>query len=176
LKERYKAKALELNGPYFNWLNSPVDIRALYECSCGCRHGKWSIFNGIIDDIEALAEVKNKHASSATAKCRRQEEAEHIRKEAHESRLAKEYAHNMAEWGKMAQIYNENMQKFMEVRSDMHIYLLFLLVLSVYYLIMCIVCDLIIEYNYTHWNACQCGTSSSFGSSDASEMCYNVSK
>jgi hypothetical protein len=77
LKERYKAKALELNGPDFNWLNSSVDVRALYECSCGHRHGKWSIFNGIIDDIEALAEVKNKHASSATAKRRRQE-AEHI--------------------------------------------------------------------------------------------------
>jgi hypothetical protein len=99
LKERYKAKALELNGPDFNWLNSLVDVRALYECSCGRRHGKWPIFNGIIDDIEALAEVKNKHASSAAAKRQRQEEAERIRKEAHESRSSKEYAHNMAEWG-----------------------------------------------------------------------------
>jgi hypothetical protein len=34
LKERCKAKALELNGPDFNWVNSLVDVRALYECSC----------------------------------------------------------------------------------------------------------------------------------------------
>jgi hypothetical protein len=52
--------------------------------------------------------------------------------------------------GKMAQIYNENMQKFMKVRSDMHIYLLFLLVPLVYYIIMCIVCYLIIECGHTH--------------------------
>jgi hypothetical protein len=32
-----------------------------------------------------------------------------IRKEAHESRSSKEYAHNMAEWGQMAQVYNKNM-------------------------------------------------------------------
>ena len=130
LKERYKAKALELNGPDFNWLTSLVDVRALYECSCGRRHGKWPIFNGVIDDSEALADVKNKHASSTAAKRRRQEEAERIRKEAHESRSAKEYAHNMAEWGRMVQICNENMQKFMQVRSDMHLRL-FVLVSAV---------------------------------------------
>jgi hypothetical protein len=81
----------------------------------------------------------------------------------------------MAEWGKMAQIYNENMQKFMEVRPDMHIYLLFWLVPLVYYLIMCIVCGLIIKCGCTHWNVCQCSTSSST-SPDASDMCFNVSK
>jgi hypothetical protein len=78
--------------------------------------------------------------------------------------------------GKMAQIYNENMQKFMKVRSDMHIYFLFLLVPLVYYIIMCIVCYLIIECGRTHWNACQCSTSSSSASPDASEMCFNASK
>jgi hypothetical protein len=154
-------------------LNSLVDVRALYECSCGCRHGKWSIFNGIIDDIEALSEVKNKHASSTATKRRCQEEAERIRKEAHGNHSTKEYAHNMAEWSKMAQIYNENMQKFMDMRSDMHIYLLFLLILLVYYLIMCIVCYLIIECGCTHWIDCQCSTSSSSASPDASDMCFN---
>jgi hypothetical protein len=97
----------------------------------------------------------------------------HIRKEAHENRSTKEYAHNMAEWSKMAQIYNENMQKFMDMRSDMHIYLLFLLILLVYYLIMCIVCYLIIECGCTHWIDCQCSTSSSSASPDASDMCFN---
>jgi hypothetical protein len=33
-QERYKSKALELSEPDFDWLNSPVDVRALYECSC----------------------------------------------------------------------------------------------------------------------------------------------
>jgi hypothetical protein len=41
------------------------------------RHEKWSIFNGIIDDIEALAETKNKHASSAAAKRQREEAGTH---------------------------------------------------------------------------------------------------
>jgi hypothetical protein len=134
------------------------------------------IFNGVLVDIETLAEVKNKHTSSAAAKHRCQEETERIRKEASESHLSNEYAHNMAEGGKMALIYNENMQKFMEVRSQLHIYLLFLLVPLVYYLSMCIVCDLIIECGCTYWNASQCSTSSSSASPDASDMCFNVSK
>ncbi|KAF2913806.1 hypothetical protein DAI22_10g114100 [Oryza sativa Japonica Group] len=49
--ERYKTKATELNGPDFDWMNSPVDSRALYECSCGRPHGKWATFNGMVDDI-----------------------------------------------------------------------------------------------------------------------------
>jgi hypothetical protein len=35
-------KAVELNGPHFDWLHSPVDTRALYQCSCGRRRGKWA--------------------------------------------------------------------------------------------------------------------------------------
>ncbi|TVU01241.1 hypothetical protein EJB05_53279, partial [Eragrostis curvula] len=57
--ERYKAKAIELNGSDFDWLHSPVDVKALYECCYGRQHGKWAIFNGVIDDREALAELKS---------------------------------------------------------------------------------------------------------------------
>jgi hypothetical protein len=49
-RDKYKAKAIELNGPNFDWLHSPVDARALYKCSCGHPHGKWATFNGMIND------------------------------------------------------------------------------------------------------------------------------
>jgi hypothetical protein len=111
---------MDLNGPQFDWLNSPIDVKALYECSCGRPHGKWAIFNRIIDDREALAEIKNNCASSAAAKRRRQEEVERIRKEARDTHSAKEYAQSMMEWGRMAQIHHENMQKFMEVSSNIY--------------------------------------------------------
>lgn len=121
-QERYKAEVIDLNGPEFDWLHSPIDVRALYACSCGQRHGKWAIFNGVIDDREALAEVKNDRASAMAAKQRRQEEDERIRKEANDSHSAKEYAQNMLEWGIMVQLYNENMHEFIEVRNEITLY------------------------------------------------------
>ena len=41
-----------------------------------------------------------------------------MRKEARDSRLAKEYAQTMMEWGRMVQDRDEKIQKFMDVRSD----------------------------------------------------------
>jgi hypothetical protein len=102
---------MELNGPQFDWLNSPTVVKAIYECSCGRAHEKCAIYNGIIDDREALVEIKNNCASSAATKCRRQEEAERIRKQARDTHLAKEYAQSMMEWGRMAQIHHENILK-----------------------------------------------------------------
>ncbi|KAL6639429.1 hypothetical protein ACP70R_023159 [Stipagrostis hirtigluma subsp. patula] len=116
--ERYKAKAIELNGPEFDWLHSPVDIRALYDCSCGRAHGKWALFNGIVDDTEALSELKSSRTTSVAAKRKRQEEEKIARQkeaqEARDSRLAKEYANSMMQWGQMVQQQNQNFQKFME--------------------------------------------------------------
>ncbi|PUZ51086.1 hypothetical protein GQ55_6G145600 [Panicum hallii var. hallii] len=112
IEERYKEKALELNGPEFDWLHSPVDVKALYQCSYGRPHSKWTIFNGIINDGEALPELKKSRAS--VAKRQRQLEEERARKEAYESRLAKEYAQRMFDWGKIVLNHNDSMQKFME--------------------------------------------------------------
>jgi hypothetical protein len=92
-----------------------VDVKALYQCSCGRPHSKWTIFNGIVNDGEALPELKKSRAS--VAKCQRQLEEERARKEAYESRLAKEYAQRMFDWGKIVLNHNDSMQKFMEVRS-----------------------------------------------------------
>ncbi|RLM86565.1 hypothetical protein C2845_PM04G24650 [Panicum miliaceum] len=97
--ERYREKALELNGPEFDCLHSPVDVRALYQCSCGRPHDKWTIFNGIVNDREALPELKKSRACVMAAKRQRQLEEERARKEAHESHLAKEYAQRMFDWG-----------------------------------------------------------------------------
>jgi hypothetical protein len=120
---------MELNGLDFDWLNSPVDVRALYECSCGRPHGKWAIFNGIVDDSEALAELKNSRiASSIAAKRKRQEEDKRARKEARECRAAKEYAQAMLEWGRVMQGHNETMQRFWQVTSDISLFCLFVTV------------------------------------------------
>ncbi|CAD6233727.1 unnamed protein product [Miscanthus lutarioriparius] len=97
--EKYKLKAIELNGPDFDWLHSPVDARALYRCSCGRPHGKWAMFNGVINDNEALPELRSTHANAAAARRQRQEEEERLRKEAHDGRATKEYAQSMFEWG-----------------------------------------------------------------------------
>ncbi|WVZ89659.1 hypothetical protein U9M48_036034 [Paspalum notatum var. saurae] len=112
--EKYKAKAFELNGPEFDWLHSPVDARALYECSCGRPHGKWAIFNGIVKDREVIPVLRRSHASVMAARRQRQEEEEHLRKEARDIQLANEYAQNMFEWGRMVHAHNVNIQKFME--------------------------------------------------------------
>ncbi|KAL6645213.1 hypothetical protein ACP70R_016821 [Stipagrostis hirtigluma subsp. patula] len=115
--ERYKTKAMELNGPDFDWLHSPVDVRALYDCSCGRAHGKWATFNGIVDDREAMAELKSSRATSEAAKRKRQEEEDARKKEAPEardSRMAKEYANSMLAWGQVVQNQNENFQRFLQ--------------------------------------------------------------
>ncbi|RLM64607.1 hypothetical protein C2845_PM16G04330 [Panicum miliaceum] len=118
-QERYKEKALELNGPEFDWLHSPVDVRALYQCSCGRPHGKWTIFNGIVDDRVALPKLKKSRASVMAAKRQRQLEEERARKEAHESHLDKEYAQRMFNWGKIVLNHNDSMQKFMEAAATL---------------------------------------------------------
>jgi hypothetical protein len=120
-QEKYKDKAIELNGPDFDWLHSPVDARALYACNCGRPHGKWALFNGAINDSEALADLKRSHASAMAARRQRQEEEDRMRKEASDSRVAKEYAQNMLDWGKSVHTQMENIQRFMEVRCVIYI-------------------------------------------------------
>ncbi|KAL6627760.1 hypothetical protein ACP70R_031486 [Stipagrostis hirtigluma subsp. patula] len=113
--ETYKRKSLELNGPEFDWLHSPVDVRALYECSCGRSHGKWATFNGAVDGTEALAEVRSGHDSIRAAKRQRQEDEERLkRRQAHDTNAAKMYAQTVLEWGKGIEQRDQNMQSFMQ--------------------------------------------------------------
>ena len=111
---------MELNGPDFDWLHSPVDVRALYECSCGRPHGKWATFNGMVNDKEVLPDLRRSRESTMAARRQRQEEDERLRREAHDGRVAKEYAQNVSAWSTMVHAYTESMQKFMEVTSHMH--------------------------------------------------------
>lgn len=111
--ENYKTRAMELNGPDFDWLHSPVDVRALYHCSCIRRHGKWAIFNRIVNDKVALAELKRSHASM-DAQRQHQEEENQMRKEARDSCMAKDFAQRMFEWGRIVHDHYDNMRRFME--------------------------------------------------------------
>ena len=115
-QENYKTKAMELNGPDFDWLHSPVDVRALYHCSCIGRHGKLAIFNRIVNDKVALAELKRSRASSMDAQRQRQEEENRMRKEARDSCMAKDFAQRMLEWDIIVHDHYDNMRRFMEVR------------------------------------------------------------
>lgn len=36
--EKYKVKGIEMNEPDFDWLHSPVEVRALYHCNCRLKH------------------------------------------------------------------------------------------------------------------------------------------
>ncbi|CAN6244354.1 unnamed protein product, partial [Urochloa humidicola] len=81
---------------------------------CGRRHGKWATFNGIVNDRAACAELQRSRASSIATK-RQREEENHMRKEAQDSIMAKEYAQNLLQWGTMVQAYYDHMQRFMEV-------------------------------------------------------------
>jgi hypothetical protein len=65
------------------------------------------LFNEVINDNEALPELRSSHANSAAARRQRQEEEERLRKEAHDDRAAKEYAKSMFEWGATVHAYNE---------------------------------------------------------------------
>ncbi|XP_062206347.1 uncharacterized protein LOC133908371 [Phragmites australis] len=131
--ERYKTKAIELNGLEFDWLHSPVDARALYQCSCGRPHGKWATFNGMVDDSEILAEAKSDRVSSRASKRQRQEEEERekrrlsddarvAKKDAHvakeDARLAKEYAQTILEWGRGVHNQYNSLQSFMQKMAE----------------------------------------------------------
>ena len=56
-----------------------------------------------VNDSEVLPQLKGSHASAMAARRQRQHEEEQLRKEARDSRLAKEYAQTMMEWGRMVQ-------------------------------------------------------------------------
>lgn len=66
----YTEKAKELNGQDYDILKNDVSSKALYDCSNGKPHGTWSLFNGIVNDIEVISEVRATGASSAALKCR----------------------------------------------------------------------------------------------------------
>ncbi|XP_062232806.1 uncharacterized protein LOC133930127 [Phragmites australis] len=121
--EKYKTKAIELNGPDFDWLHSPVDARAIYQCCFGRPHGKWATFNGMVDDGEVLA-VANSHCESSRVFNHQHREEEHEREGCPKMRAlqrkmgwiftAKEYAQTLLEWGRGVQNQYNSMQSFMQ--------------------------------------------------------------
>jgi hypothetical protein len=84
----------------------------------------------MVNDKEVLLNLRRSRESAMAARRQRQEEDERLRKEAHDSRVAKEYAQNMTEWSRMVHAYTENMQKIMEVTFHMHPFLSILLSLE----------------------------------------------
>lgn len=111
----YTEKAKELNGQDYDILKNDVSSKALYDSSNGKPHGTWSLFNGIVNDIEVIAEVRATGTSSAALKRRRAEEIEDVRrKESEKTRKAEAYANNLLSWGVGMYKHCNGIQKFLQ--------------------------------------------------------------
>uniref|UniRef100_A0A8R7V154 Uncharacterized protein n=1 Tax=Triticum urartu TaxID=4572 RepID=A0A8R7V154_TRIUA len=111
----YTEKAKELNGEDYDILKNDVSSKALYDCSNGKPHGTWSLFNGIVNDIEVISEVRATGTSSAALKRRRAEEIEDVRqKESEKTRKAEAYANNVLSWGVGMYEHCNEVQKFLQ--------------------------------------------------------------
>ena len=72
------------------------------------------LFNGIVNDIDVIAEVKANGTSSAALKRRRAEEIEDVlRKESKKARKAEAYANNVLSWGVGLYEHCNGIQKFL---------------------------------------------------------------
>ncbi|VAH59155.1 hypothetical protein VPH35_043754 [Triticum aestivum] len=104
-----KSKPLILNTP------EATKCLALYDCSNGKPHGTWSLFNGIVNDIEVISEVRATGTSSAALKRRRAEEIEDVhQKESEKTRKAEAYANNVLSWGVGMYKHCNEIQKFLQ--------------------------------------------------------------
>ncbi|XBJ21771.1 hypothetical protein VPH35_000269 [Triticum aestivum] len=98
-------------------LNTPEATKclALYDYSNGKPHGKWPLFNGIVNDTEVIAELRATGASSAALKRRRAEEIEDVlQKESEKARKAEAYANNVLSWGVGMYEHCNGIQKFLQ--------------------------------------------------------------
>uniref|UniRef100_A0ACD5XHJ7 Uncharacterized protein n=1 Tax=Avena sativa TaxID=4498 RepID=A0ACD5XHJ7_AVESA len=100
----YKQKVANVHGKDYDWLHSPIVPQALYEAGKGKPHGKWSLFNGVVDDKETLREVQISRSSSSSKRQRQ----ENDRRIAEQQELIKRHALSMTEWGKSVQATVEN--------------------------------------------------------------------
>lgn len=97
-------------------MKNDVSSKALYDCSNGKPHGTWSLFNGIVNDIEVISEVRATGTSSAALKRRRAEEIEDVRqKESEKTRKAEAYANNVLSWGVGMYEHYNGIHKFLQV-------------------------------------------------------------
>jgi hypothetical protein len=81
-------------------LHSPIVPQALYEAGSGKPHGKWSLFNGAVEDKETLQEVQINRSSSLSKRQRVDRRIDE------QNEAMKRHVHNMTEWGKICPIYS----------------------------------------------------------------------
>lgn len=75
----------------------------------------WSLFNGIVNDIEVISEVRATGTSSAALKRRRVEEIEDVRrKESEKTKKAEAYANNLLSWGVSMYEHCNGIHKFLQ--------------------------------------------------------------
>jgi hypothetical protein len=83
-------------------LHSPIVPQALYEAGSGKPHGKWSLFNGAVEDKETLREVQINRSSSLSKRQRVDRRIDE------QNEAMKRHVHNMTEWGKSVQATVQN--------------------------------------------------------------------
>ena len=106
---------MNIHGEEYDWLRSPIVPQALYEAGKGKPHGRWSLFNGVVESRETLREVQTSRSSSSSKRLR----LAHDRRIVEQHELMKKHAESMTEWGKSVQATVENslggLQKFLMV-------------------------------------------------------------
>lgn len=116
-QRRYKSKFAERNGDRSDPMSSPVDSLALYESNYEKPHGKWPLFNGVVNNKEALVEVKSGSSSSALKRQRREAEDLQRRRESEKFQLQNVYTKKMSEWSTKAYKSYTMGHKLLEVQS-----------------------------------------------------------
>uniref|UniRef100_A0A0D9XK86 Uncharacterized protein n=1 Tax=Leersia perrieri TaxID=77586 RepID=A0A0D9XK86_9ORYZ len=98
---RYKTSFLERNGDGSDPIYSPVDSLALYDSNSRKPHGKWPLFNGIVNNKEVIAELKS-GSLLALKRQRREAENHQRRRESEKFQQQNVYTQKMAEWSSKA--------------------------------------------------------------------------
>ncbi|KQK06214.1 uncharacterized protein LOC112270886 isoform X2 [Brachypodium distachyon] len=70
--EAYKEAVLEIHGPDYDWINSSIDSEAVYKVCRGKPHGRWLIFNGLVNSKEILADAKSQGLKTRPTQARQQ--------------------------------------------------------------------------------------------------------
>ncbi|XBH84229.1 hypothetical protein VPH35_072466 [Triticum aestivum] len=110
-----KCFAKELNEHDYDILKNYVSSKALYDCSKGKPRGTWSLFNGIVNDIKVIYEVRATGTSSAALKRHRAEEIEDVcRKESEKTQKVEAYANNLLSWGVGMYEHCNGIHKFLQ--------------------------------------------------------------
>ncbi|KAM0860518.1 hypothetical protein ACQ4PT_046499 [Festuca glaucescens] len=114
---RYTQRAKQFNGEGYDLNKDVVCSKALYACSKGKPHGRWAMFNGMVNDTDVIAKAKADGSSSAAAlKRRRVEELEEeLRMKDEKTQKSEAYTNSLFTWGASMYEHCQGTHKLLEI-------------------------------------------------------------